>query len=252
MTLSDDIRHEVKGKVLVLTLARAGKKNALTVPMYETLSHYVVEADKDPAIGSIVLTGEGDCFTAGNDMGDFRERAEDTEPKPSSGLAFIEKLMTCDTPVVAAVSGLAVGIGTTMLLHCDFVLADRTARFRTPFVDLGLCPEAASSLLMPLMLGFRRANDLLLAGETLDAEAALRCDLASRLCEAGELQAAALELANRLADKPAESLRLSKSLIRRHWREAIASTLDIERDHFGQRLQSEDCRAALERFFNRG
>lgn len=252
MSLSDDIRHEVKGQVLVLTLARAAKKNALTVPMYETLSHYVAEADKDPAIGAILLTGEGSCFTAGNDMGDFKDRAEATQPKPSSGLAFIEKLMACDTPVVASVSGLAVGIGTTMLLHCDFVLADRTARFRTPFVDLGLCPEAASSLLMPLMLGFRRANDLLLAGETLDAEAALRCDLISRLCEEGELQADALELASRLASKPAESLRLSKSLIRRYWQDAIATTLNTERDHFGQRLQSEDCRAALDRFFSRG
>jgi enoyl-CoA hydratase/carnithine racemase len=252
MTDNNEIKREIKNGVLALTIDRPSKKNALTVSMYQTLSRHVAEADRDPAIGAILLTGAGDCFTAGNDMGDFRERAEAMEPKPSSGLAFIEQLMACDTPVVAAVRGLAVGIGTTLLLHCDFVLADRSARFRTPFVDLGLCPEAASSFLMPLMLGFRRASDLLLAGDSLDAEEALRCDLVSRLCEEGELQSAALELATRLAAKPRESLRLSKSLMRRYWREAVAEALEIERGHFTERLQSDDCKAALDRFFNRG
>lgn len=251
MTDQDDIRREVQGRVLILTLDRASKKNALTVSMYQALSRHVADADRNPDIGAILLTGAGDCFTAGNDMGDFRERAESTESRPSAGLAFIEQLMACNTPVVAAVQGLAVGIGTTLLLHCDFVLAERGARFRTPFVDLGLCPEAASSLLMPLMLGFRRASDLLLAGEALSAEEALRCDLVSRLCEGDELQTAALELATRLAAKPAESLRLSKSLMRRYWRDAVAEALEIEREHFSERLRSDDCREALERFFNR-
>lgn len=251
MSGTDQIQRQVEKGVLILTITRPEKKNALTTAMYQTLGRYVTEADQDPEIGAILLTGAGDDFTAGNDMGDFRERAEASEPKPSAGLAFIEQLMACDTPVVAAVQGLAVGIGTTLLLHCDFVLAARSARFRTPFVDLGLCPEAASSLLMPLMLGFRRASDLLLAGESLDAEAALRCDLVSRVCEAEELQAAALELASRLAAKPAESLRLSKALMRRYWRDAIAEALEIERGHFGERLQSADCRSALDRFFNR-
>lgn len=251
MSANGEIQRQLEGAVLILTIARPAKKNALTVDMYQTLSRYVTEADQDPSIKAIVLTGAGDCFTAGNDMGDFRERAETEKPKPSSGLAFIECLMACDTPVVAAVHGLAVGIGTTLLLHCDFVLADRSARFSTPFVDLGLCPEAASSLLMPLMLGFRRASDLLLAGESLDAEAALRCDLVSRLCEEGQVVNAALDLATRLAGKPAESVRLSKALIRRQWREAIAEALEVERGHFGERLRSADCRSALARFFNR-
>ena len=251
MANNDEIQSELHGRVLLLTINRASKKNALTVSMYQTLSQHVADADRDPAIGAILLAGAGDCFTAGNDMGDFRERAESTDPKPSSGLALIAQLMECDTPVVAAVQGLAVGIGTTLLLHCDFVIAARNARFQTPFADLGLCPEAASSLLMPLMLGFRRASDLLLAGEALTAEEALKCDLVSRLCEEGELHSASLELATRLAAKPAESVRLSKSLMRRHWREAIAETLEVEREHFSERLHSDDCRQALDRFFSR-
>ena len=174
MANDGEILRQVESGVLTLTIARPGKKNALTIEMYQALGRYLAEGDQDPAIAAILLRGAGDCFTAGNDMGDFRKRAEATEPRPSAGLAFIEDLMACDTPVIAAVQGLAVGIGTTLLMHCDFVLADTSAKFRTPFVDLGLCPEAASSLLMPLMLGFRRANDLLLAGETLDAEQALR------------------------------------------------------------------------------
>ncbi|MAL99040.1 MAG: crotonase [Alteromonadaceae bacterium] len=247
----DEVQREVSGRVLVLTLNRPTKKNALTVPMYRALSDYVMEGDRDPAIGAILLQAKGDSFSAGNDMDDFRKRAEASEPGSSAGLDFIEVLLGCDTPVVASVQGRAIGIGTTMLLHCDFVVADSSARFSTPFVDLGLCPEAASSLLMPLMLGFRRANDLLLAGEMLSAEQALDCQLVSRLCEPEALATAAHELAVKLAAKPAGSMRLSKSLMRRYWRDAIREAIHLEREHFSECLQSPDCRAALDRFFNR-
>lgn len=245
------ILKRVHQGVLILTLNRPEKKNALTVPMYQALSRCIDEADRDPMVGAVVICAAGETFTAGNDMADFRERAVATEPGTSSGLEFIEHLMACEIPIVASVQGWALGIGTTVLLHCDFVLASPDARFKTPFVDLGLCPEAASSLLMPLMLGFRRANELLLAGDTFTAEQAVECQLVNRLCAKDSLLDESLALAAKLAAKPADSLRLSKTLLRRYWRDAIQEALEIERGHFGERLKSADCRAALDQFFGR-
>src|SRR5690606_37918914 len=201
----------------------------------------VQAADADAVIGAILLSGAGDCFTAGNDIHDFRERALAAEPRPNAGMAFIESLIACQTPVVAAVKGLAIGIGTTMLLHCDFVLAGSSAVYRTPFVDLGLCPEAASSFLMPLMIGDRKASELLLLGETLDADTALRCDLVNRVMEDAELEAVALALAQKLAAKPQASVLLSKQLMRQAWASQVQDTLNLERDQFGQRLKSPEC-----------
>ncbi len=251
MTASQFIRRTDHQGVCHLQIDRADKKNALIEDMYRTLAAEVQAADADAAIGAILLSGAGDCFTAGNDIHDFRERALAAEPRPSAGMAFIESLMACQTPVVAAVKGLAIGIGTTMLLHCDFVLAGRSAVFRTPFVDLGLCPEAASSFLMPLMIGYRKASELLLLGEALDADTALRCDLVNRVVEDAELDAAALALAQKLAAKPQASVRLSKQLMRRAWASQVQDTLNLERDQFGQRLKSPECSAALARFFER-
>ncbi|WP_087720743.1 enoyl-CoA hydratase/isomerase family protein [Salinicola salarius] len=235
-----------------LQLNRPDKKNALTEAMYNELSAKVREADRDETVGAIVLSGAGDCFTTGNDILDFRERVQDPAPRPSAGLDFIEQLMNCETPVIAAVKGLAIGIGTTLLMHCDFVVAARSAIFRTPFVDLGLCPEAASSFLMPLMVGYRKASELLLLGEALDADTALRCDLVNRVVEDEALEATALEMARSLAAKPRESVLLSKALMRRAWAARVKDTLEFERDHFGERLKSEDCQTALARFLERG
>ena len=155
-----------------LVISRTDKKNALTRDMYRALAEAVSKAAADTSVHAIVLSGEGGVFTAGNDLDDFRARATDENPKPSAGLAFIEALMVCDTPVIAAVEGLAIGIGTTLLLHCDSVIAGRSARFKTAFVDLGLVTEAASTVTMPLHLGSRRTADLLLVGDTLDGEEA--------------------------------------------------------------------------------
>lgn len=234
-----------------LQINRPDKKNALTEEIYHTLSARVQAADRDEDVGAIVLSGVGDCFTSGNDIFDFRDRARDPEPRPSAGLNFIEHLMACETPVVASVKGLAVGIGTTLLMHCDFVIAGRSAVFRTPFVDLGLCPEAASSFLMPLVLGYRKASELLLLGEALDAETALRHDLVNRVVADEALEMTTQELAQRLAAKPRASLRLSKALLRRAWAGTVKETLDLERGHFAERLKSPECQAALEGFLNR-
>lgn len=248
--MADDcIEIERSEGVLTLRIHRPQKKNALTSGMYKALREAVLEADADPSVGALLLTGAGDYFTAGNDLHDFQARALAENPSPSAGLAFVEALAVCEVPVVAAVNGPAIGIGTTMLLHCDFVYASAAARFRAPFVDLGLCPEAASSLLLPLLIGPRRAAEVLLAGEALDAEQALACGLINAISE--DCEARGLAQAKRLASKPRESVRLTKRLLRRFWQSAVKETLDHERDQFAARLKSADAQAALSGFFAR-
>lgn len=234
-----------------LLISRTKKKNALTRAMYQQLSDEIARAAADTGINAIVLSGEGGAFTAGNDLDDFRARATDEHPEPSAGLAFIETLINCDTPVIAAVEGLAIGIGTTLLLHCDTVIAGRSASFKTAFVDLGLVPEAASTVTMPLHLGARRSADLLLMGDTLNGEEARECGLVSRTVEDGQAVAQALVQAERLAAKPRGALIASKRLIKAPWREMIREALERERPVFGERLRSEDCRAALARMGKR-
>ncbi|MGM0768114.1 MAG: enoyl-CoA hydratase/isomerase family protein [Pseudomonadota bacterium] len=244
------ISHRGAGHVH-LVISRTDKKNALTRAMYQQLSEEIHRAAADTGVNAIVLSGEGGVFTAGNDLDDFRARATDENPQPSAGLAFIETLMECDIPVIAAVEGLAIGIGTTLLLHCDAVVAGRSARFKTAFVDLGLVPEAASTVTMPLHLGARRSADLLLMGDTLDGEEARECGLVSRTVTDGQAVTQALAQAERLADKPRDALIASKRLIKAPWREMIREALERERPVFGERLRSADCRAALARMGKR-
>lgn len=238
--------------VLHLVISRPEKKNALTRAMYQQLTGAVKSANDDDAINAIVISGqEGGVFTAGNDLDDFRARAMEDKPAPSAGLAFIEALMDCDTTVIAAVEGLAIGIGTTLLLHVDVVVAGESAKFKTAFVDLGLVPEAASTVTMPLHLGARRTTDLLLLGETLSANEARECGLVSKVVNDGQAIAQALVLARSLATKPREALRASKRLIRAPWRDQIKQALERERVVFFERLQSDDCRAALAKLARR-
>ncbi|MBW7471967.1 enoyl-CoA hydratase-related protein [Marinobacter sp. M216] len=237
--------------VLHLVINRPEKKNALTRSMYEALARAVSVANEDEQVSAIVVSGAGAVFTAGNDLDDFRARATDDNPRPSAGLAFIETLMNCDTPVIAAVEGLAIGIGTTMLLHCDSVISARSATFKTAFVDLGLVPEAASTVTMPLHLGARRAADLLLLGEVLNGDEARECGLVSKVVDDGCAVHEALALARRLAGKPRDALRASKQLMRAPWREQIKEALERERTVFTERLRSDDCRAALARLGRR-
>ncbi len=245
------IKVERDAGVVHLIIARPEKKNALTRAMYEALARGVDEAAADTSVHGIVISGEGNVFTAGNDLDDFRARASDTTPQPSSGLAFIERLMHCDTPVIAAVEGLAIGIGTTMLLHVDAVVTGRSARFKTAFVDLGLVPEAASTVTMPLHLGARRAADLLLFGDTLSGDEAAACGLASNVVDDGQATAAALAKARALTAKPRDALRASKRLMKAPWQDQAMAALNRERDVFSERLRSDDCQQALARLGSR-
>lgn len=242
--------HQLQGLVH-LVINRPGKRNALTRSMYQQLTDAITSANLDETVNAIVISGAGNVFTAGNDLDDFRARATDDQPKPSAGLAFIEALMSCDTPVIAAVEGMAIGIGTTLLLHVDVVVAAESAKFKTAFVDLGLVPEAASTVTMPLHLGTRKATDLLLLGEVISGSDARECGLVSRIVDDGQALSAALALAESLANKPREALRASKRLIRAPWREQIEQALERERKVFSERLRSEDCRAALDKLTRR-
>lgn len=241
------IKTEKKKGVVHLLICRPEKKNALTRDMYEALSVGVEQAAADPEVNAIVISGDGGVFTAGNDLDDFRARATDTTPKPSAGLAFIETLMNCDTPVLVAAEGLAIGIGTTMLLHVDAVYAGVSTRFKTAFVDLGLVPEAASTVTMPLHLGSRKAADLLLMGDVLDATEAADIGLISRAVDDGKALDEAMAAAEKLAGKPREALRASKRLMKAPWQEMTKAALEREREVFAERLRSEDCHAALAR-----
>lgn len=241
------IKTDQKNGFIHLLIARPEKKNALTRDMYQALSEGVEQAAADASVNAIVISGDGGVFTAGNDLDDFRARATDTNPKPSAGLAFIETLMNCDTPVLIAAEGLAIGIGTTMLLHVDGVYAGRSTRFKTAFVDLGLVPEAASTVTMPLHLGARKATDLLLMGDVLSAEDAADIGLISRVVDDGKALDEAFAVAEKLSGKPREALRASKRLIRAPWKAMALEALERERQVFAERLRSDDCHAALAR-----
>jgi len=213
------------GAILRLQLNRPEKKNALTAEMYAALADALSGADADPAVRVIVIHGNDAGFTAGNDLADFLSN-------PPAGLdspviRFLRAVSRVEKPLIAAVTGPAVGVGTTMLLHCDFVYAADTAKFALPFVNLGLCPEAGSSLLLPLAAGWRRAAELLLLGEPFDAATAQECGIVSRVLPAADVLDAALATARKLAARPAEAVQTSKRLMKRS-HQALIDGLVVE------------------------
>lgn len=241
---------ERKYGVLSVTMARPERRNAITVAMYAALADAIEGAADDPTIRLITLEGQGEDFTAGNDLGDFLQAM----PAPGSGgdlpvWRLLRALAKNQVPIIAAVHGNAVGIGTTMLFHCDFVIAEEGSRFVMPFVDLGLVPEAASSLLFPGLAGRRRAARYLLLGEPFGAAEAQEMGLASHIVARGELKAALEGLVARLLAKPPEALRQTQKLLRREDTQAVLDRMELENGHFAERLQSDEVKAAIAAFF---
>lgn len=236
--------------VLSIILARPERRNAITVAMYSALADAVERAATDDAIRFITLEGQGEDFTAGNDLGDFLQAM----PAPDSGedlpvWRLLRALARNKVPIIAAVHGNAVGIGTTMLFHCDFVLAEEGCRFVMPFVDLGLVPEAASSMLFPRLAGRRRAARHLLLGEPFGAAEAFEMGLASHVVPQGRLGNALADLTAALLAKPPEALRKTQALLRQTDCDEILERMALENGHFAERLESDEVKQAIMAFF---
>lgn len=247
--MTDTILTERAGGVLRLQINRPEKRNALTAEMYSGLARGLAEAEAEADVRVILLAGTADTFTAGNDLKDFLENPPSGPESPVLG--FLHAIAHASKPIVAAVSGPAVGVGTTMLLHCDLVYADETAKFQLPFVDLGLTPEAASSYLLPAIAGYHRAAELLLLGEPFGAEKAREIGLVTDVVEAWELTNVAQGAAEKLAVKPAEAVRLTKQLMKRATASAVDEAMAEEGRHFLERLRSPEAKAAFTAFLEK-
>ncbi|MET1067674.1 MAG: enoyl-CoA hydratase-related protein [Pseudomonas prosekii] len=248
--MPDAIHVEREGGLLTLRLNRPDKKNALTRAMYVQLAEALSEADQSPEINAVLITGSAECFTAGNDIADFIEQPPSNLDSPV--FHFMLSLLDCRKPVIAAVAGAAVGIGTTLLLHCDLVYVSRDARLRMPFVNLGLCPEFGSSLILPRLLGHAKAAELLLLGEGFSGEQAAAWGIATEALGSGEAALAkAREMALRFEALPAEAVRISKQLMKAPDRELLRKVIEEEGALFTERLRSPEALAALSGFINR-
>ena len=232
--------------ILRVQLNRPQKKNALTPAMYDALRQAIERANADTDIHVLYLTGSGDSFCAGNDLNSFL-----SDPASESAARFIKAIATAEAPIVAAVNGVAVGVGVTMLLHCDLVYAVEGARFNFAFIDLGLLPEAASSYLLPRVLGYSRAAELLMLGEAFTAEKARDCGIVNEVVAVGELEALAWSKAEQLAAKPPEALRQTKMLLRRGSAQAVQEAMEVELGMIGERLMSDEVRGIMQAFFAR-
>lgn len=232
--------------ILHIQLTRPQKKNALTPSMYDRLREAIERADADPNIRVITLTGSGDSFCAGNDLNSFL-----SEPGSDSAARFIHAIAAAQAPIVAAVNGVAVGVGLTMLLHCDLVYAAADAKFNFAFIDLGLLPEAGSTYLLPRMLGYGRAAELLMLGDSFSTETARDCGIVNAVVAADELEALAWSKARQLAAKPPAALRQTKRLLRRGSARAVEETIRLELELIGERLVSDEARGIMQAFFER-
>ncbi|HWM47429.1 MAG TPA: crotonase/enoyl-CoA hydratase family protein [Xanthobacteraceae bacterium] len=239
------------GGIRTIRLNRPEKKNALTHAMYARLTEALAGAGGDDAIRCIVIAGTPGAFTAGNDLQDFLAIATSKEGMPRPVGDFLPALVTCRKPLVAAVSGIAVGIGTTMLFHCDHVVASREARFVTPFTSLGLVPEAASSLIAPRMMGHARAFALLVMGRPLDAAQARDAGLVNTVVAPEEVDGEAMKAAREIAALPPGAVAASRRLLRGAPDELMAR-IDEEAELFKVRLKSPEARAAFEAFLSKG
>jgi enoyl-CoA hydratase/carnithine racemase len=251
--VSQHIRTGVVNGVATIEIARPEKKNALTGEMYTAMAQALADAQADASVRCALITGQPGIFTSGNDIEDFMSRppGQGSDGDASPVFRFLRALTTFEKPVIAAVTGAAIGVGTTMLLHCDFVFVSDEARLAMPFVSLGLVPEYASSLLVPQLMGQRRAAEKLLLGDPFTGEQAVECGIANAVLPAGELLAHARRVAERFNQLPPGAVRDAKRLMRAPQRELVLQTIKTEGEIFGQRLRSPEAREAFQAFFEK-
>ena len=247
------IKTAVVDGVATIEIARPEKKNALTMAMYTAMSQALDAAREDKAVRAVLITGQPGIFTSGNDIEDFMQRppGQGSESMDSPVFRFMQSLLACDKPVVAAVTGAAIGIGTTLLLHCDFVYVSDEARLAMPFVSLGLVPEFASSLLVPQLMGHRRAAEKLLLGDPFSAEQAVECGIANAVLPASEVLPYARRMAERFNALPPGAVREAKQLMRAPQREQMLQVIRSEGEKFGKRLRSPEAMEAFQAFFQK-
>jgi len=246
--MSDILTH-IDAGVMTITFNRLDKKNSITSSMYAAMAEALAQAATDPAVRVVVFQGHESIFSAGNDIGDFLNQPPTTQESPV--FRFLRGIATFEKPLLAAVAGPAVGIGTTMLFHCDLVYAGDNAAFSMPFVNLGLCPEAASSLLAPRMFGYHRAAEALLMGEPFFAEAAQEVGLVNRVVPPTEVNGYAQAQARKLAAKPLSSLIATKRLMKGGDQQAVLQKMDEEGQSFGRMLQEPAAKEAFGAFMDK-
>jgi enoyl-CoA hydratase/carnithine racemase len=234
----------------VIKLRRPEKKNAITQDMYRAMSEAIDTAQNNPAIRAMIISGGSGVFTAGNDLEDFLKDSTSSGPRLSNATKFLYSLAHNTKPIIAAVDGVAIGIGTTMLFHCDYVLASNTATFATPFIHLGLVPEGASSLLMPRTMGYQRAFATLIMGRTMNADDAHEAGFVNVVVAPGHTEAEARKVAREICALPAEAVAISRKLLRPP-PEDLTRRIDQESHLFGERMRSTEAVAAFQAFFSR-
>jgi enoyl-CoA hydratase/carnithine racemase len=253
--MTKEIEIRIEDGVQVIRFTRADKKNAFTGPMYNAMSEALDASERNDAVACHVFIGSGGVFSAGNDINDFLRRAQatasgDGKGIPAPSLDFIRRLPKVTKPMIAAVDGLAIGVGTTMLLHCDLVYATPSASLRTPFLDLGLIQEAGSTLTAPARMGYPRAFEMICLGEPFSAERALQAGLVNAVVPADQLEATAMKAARRLAAKPRQALMTSRRLLRQN-NAAISAIIDEEAKAYQGLMSSPEAREAFTAFLEK-
>lgn len=249
--VADRIVTLIVNGVMTIRMNRPDKKNALTGDMYSRMSAGLDEANANEDVNAILILGSTGAFSSGNDIGDFMQVAMSGNREDMSVFGFLERIIQAPKPLIAGVDGLAIGIGTTMLMHCDYVVASDTSLFKTPFVDLGLVPEAGSSLIGPEMMGYHKAFALLGMGESFSSEDAKDAGFVNKVTSSEELEVIANQAAQNIATKPQEALKLSRDLLRGD-RADILKRMREEAVLFGERLESEEAKQAFMAFMQKG
>lgn len=248
--MSDFVTESIESGVQILCLNRVEKKNAITLDMYQALTNSLRSAELNPDIKVTLIHGAGNDFSSGNDINEFVQIAQ-TPEKMEAIMAFLQVLSSFKKPLIAGVEGRAVGVGATMLLHCDLVLSSRVARLQFPFVQLGLVPEAASSHLLPQLVGHQKAFEILVLGDIVSAEQAYELGLINHLCEEGEAYKMALFYAEKTAALPVEAVALSKDLLKYRGQDDVQMALMREGRIFKDRLRSTEAHQAFTAFLSR-
>ena len=243
------IKTAILNGVATIEIARPEKKNALTGAMYRAMADGLNAAATDPAARAVLITGQPGIFTSGNDIEDFMQRPMDGSESPP--IVFMRAMLGCDKPIVAAVTGAAIGIGTTLLLHCDFVYVSDEARLAMPFVSLGLVPEFASSLIVPQLMGNVRAAEKILLGDPFTGAEAVECGIANAVLPADEVVPHARRVAERFNALPPGAVQESKRLLRRARAAATMETIGVESEIFARRLRSPEAQEAFSAFFQK-